>query len=219
MAYHSWGHKQLNNATNQDITDMYNMGYVLGRLGKNNMNRTRSIRIDLQKFELNSENRRILRKTENVRVQQIILPILRESYDWKIHKLGKDFYTKKFGPKVFSANKIKELVTSNESSFNILLKYVVDEDLLGYAICYQNDEIFHYTFPFYDLDRFQNNYGMGMMLQAILYAQNNNKKYIYLGSATRPADKYKLQFNGLEWFDGERWRKNMEDLKKVIQNK
>ena len=58
---------------------------------------------------------------------------------------------------------------------------------------------------------------MGMMLKAINYAKENGKKYIYLGSAQRPTDTYKLQFKGLEWFDGERWSEDLGELKKVLK--
>ena len=58
---------------------------------------------------------------------------------------------------------------------------------------------------------------MGMMLKAIQHAKDETKQYIYLGSAQRPSDKYKLQFAGLEWFDGEKWGDNLEELKKIIR--
>ena len=54
------------------------------------------------------------------------------------------------------------------------------------------------------------------MLKAINYAKKNNKKYIYLGSAQRPTDKYKLQFTGLEWFNGDKWSDNLKELKKLL---
>ena len=55
-----------------------------------------------------------------------------------------------------------------------------------------------------------------MMLTAIKYAVDNNKKYIYLGSVSKPADVYKLQFNQLEWFDGKLWQSNIDYLKALI---
>ena len=62
------------------------------------------------------------------------------------------------------------------------------------------------------------NVGLGMMLRAILYAKEHGKKYIYLGSATRPTDVYKLQFSGLEWFDGERWKNDLLTLKNLLSH-
>jgi len=41
---------------------MYDHGYVFTRIGKGVMHQTRSVRVDLAKFELTSENRRVLKK-------------------------------------------------------------------------------------------------------------------------------------------------------------
>ena len=54
------------------------------------------------------------------------------------------------------------------------------------------------------------------MLQAILYAKENQKKYFYIGSLQRTSDKYKLQFSGLEWFNGESWTDNLELAKNTL---
>jgi arginyl-tRNA--protein-N-Asp/Glu arginylyltransferase len=56
-----------------------------------------------------------------------------------------------------------------------------------------------------------------MMTKAIVWAQDQNKKYIYLGSAQRPGDTYKLQFEGLEWFDGQAWKNDMDELKSILK--
>jgi arginyl-tRNA--protein-N-Asp/Glu arginylyltransferase len=90
---------------------------------------------------------------------------------------------------------------------------------MGYAICYKNNQLFQYAYPFYLYEKFQNNYGMGMMLSAISYAKENGLKYIYLGSVTRETDLYKLQFKGREWYDENSWQtEKLEELKLVIQN-
>ena len=82
------------------------------------MYQTRSLRIDLKKFELSSENRRVLKKTEDLRLKIEDLPI--KNYDWKIGKMAKNFYETKFGKGTFSANKVKELLTDNKkSNFNL----------------------------------------------------------------------------------------------------
>ena len=57
------------------------------------------------------------------------------------------------------------------------------------------------------------NLGMGMMTKAIVWAKDSGKKYIYLGSFQRPTDTYKLQFSGLEWFDGRVWKNDLDELK------
>ena len=114
-----------------------------------------------------------------------------------------------------------------KSNFNSLLTYSTaipttkEESLsqspIGYAICYQNSEILHYCYPFYKLgtknSELPPNLGLGMMLKAILWAKEQNKKYFYLGSFQRPTDTYKLQFAGLEWWDGKKWKTDLEEIK------
>lgn len=88
---------------------------------------------------------------------------------------------------------------------------------MGYTICYSNASLFHYCYPFYDYEKFNNNYGMGMMLKAIIYARCAENANVYLGSVTRSTDIYKLQFEGLEWFDGKQWKTDLEELKELIK--
>jgi len=216
--YFKWDTKTITDFSESNIAQMYDEGYVFTRVGKGIMNQTRSLRINLKNFSLNSENRRVLRKTDGLKMFSSPLPLCLADYDWRIQKLGKDYYETKFGKGVFSANKIKELVTDIEkSNFNLLLRYI-EKFPMGYAICYGNNEILHYAYPFYNLLQYQNNYGMAMMLGAIIYAQESHLCYIYLGSASKPADKYKLQFEGLEWFDGQNWQNDLGELNKIINS-
>ena len=216
MNYLHWDQKTLDNASEKEISLAYGRGYVFTRLGKGIMQQTRSVRIDLKKFALTSENRRILKKvgadgkTGGLGLNVTTLPFL--NYNWTIGRLAKDFYEAKFGVGIMSANKIKEMLTDVEkSNFNTLLSYK-----LGYAICYSNSEILHYSFPFYDLSSAPKDMGLGMMVEAVQYAQDSGKRYIYLGSLQRPGDTYKLQFEGLEWFDGKAWRDNLRSVKEIL---
>ena len=94
MPYLKWSEKTITDFSDKSLSSLYNEGYLFGRTGRGEMYQTRSLRIDLSKFELSSENRRILRKTENVVVEKQSLPD--PNYHWSIGKLGKDFYTKKY---------------------------------------------------------------------------------------------------------------------------
>lgn len=229
MPYLHWSEQTVSDFSPENIAAMYERGFVFTRLGKGIMQQTRSCRIDLAKFELSSENRRILKKTTDISMNAAALPYA--EYDFTIGKLAKDFYTVKFGDGTLSANKMKEMMTDPaRSNFNRLLRcniYVTStgEDTsegtgtapVGYAVCYENPALLHYSFPFYDLTAAPKDMGMGMMIRAIQYAQEKGLKYIYLGSLQRPSDTYKLQFAGLEWFDGEKWRTDTEELKTILK--
>lgn len=218
MAYLLWDKKTISDFSDANINALYNKGYLFTREGKGAMCQTRSLRIDLSKFRESSENRRVLNKVTEVLWE--VVPIPYTKYDWPIAKLAKDFYEIKFGPKVFTANKVKELITNpTKSNFNTLLIYSTSRDpeiernVIGYAIGASTNQILHYSYPFYSLNSSVPNLGIGMMLIAVLWAKDQGKKYVYLGSFQRPADTYKLQFAGLEWWGGVGWNQDLSRLK------
>lgn len=232
--YLHWDRKTIDDFSENNTTALYNQGYLFTRRGRGTMDQTRSLRVDLSVFEPSSENRRILKKTNAFYLLPFDIPF--SEYQWHVGKMAKDFYETKFGKGTFSANKAKELLTDkNKSNFNTVFVYTnnwgpdewgqtwkdtnIGAD--GFAICYENDSLIHYAYPFYrtsSLNRiFFPNLGMGMMMLAIMHAKEKKKKYIYLGSFQRPADVYKLQFAGLEWWNGKEWERDLEKLKEIAK--
>jgi arginyl-tRNA--protein-N-Asp/Glu arginylyltransferase len=219
MEYLHWKEEGVSDFSDAHITKMYEDGFVFTRIDKGVMHQTRSVRIDLKKFELSSENRRILKKISPEIMAVETLPLPLTNYDWKIGKLAKDFYDVKFGSGIMSAQKVKEMLTHGEkSNFNSLKLYSAKEGPVGYVICYENVGIVHYSYPFYLLDKVPKDMGLGMMTIAIEQAQKEGKKYIYLGSLQRPGDVYKLQFAGLQWFDGTEWSTDLKKVKMILQS-
>lgn len=210
MEYLHWKEERVDNETTEVINKMYDNGFVFTRIDRGVMHQTRSIRIDLNKFELSSENRRILRKGENIILEKFSIPY--SSYKWEIGKMAKDFYDKK-ADGAFSANRIKELITTSDN-FNSLYSF----SGLGYAICYENNSLLHYCYPFYDLEKSQKDMGLIMMTKVLEEAKTLGLKYVYLGSLQRPSDVYKLQFKGVEWFDGKVWKEDLIKVKNILSN-
>lgn len=196
---------------------MYNNGYVFTRVDRGVMNKTRSFRIHLNVYVSSSENRRILRKSEHLTLTTVDIPYT--NYSWEIGKLAKDFY-EKFGDNVFSANKVKEILTDGEkTNFNKLLVFTDTKTgkVVGYVISRETDHTLHYSFPFYIEDESEPSRGLGMMTRAIEWAKTRGKEYIYLGSLQRPSDSYKLQFLGGEWFDGQKWQVDTVMLREILR--
>ena len=225
MNYFQTDEKNLETLNPSEVSALYNEGYVLTRKEKGNLIQTRSLRIRLSDFEISSENRRILNKNSDLDFKLESLPL--PTYDWQIHNLGKTFYTAKFGDKIMSASKIKEMFTDlDKSNMNaaFVYKYLnpTEESLsIGYTLCYQNEEIMHYAYPFYNLDvPKEKNLGMAMMIKAINYAKELGKSYIYLGSVVERKSLYKLQFSGLEWFntDTKQWETDLVSLKTLVES-
>jgi len=217
-SYYKTDQITLSDLSQNTIEKKYADGYVFTRINKGIMNQTRSLRIRLSEFELSSENKRVLKHIEGLEVTSQTLPLSFEDYDWEISKLAKYFYETKFGSRTFTVNKARELLTNPfKSNYNSLLTYSFDNRKVGYAICFETGKILHYAYPFYGLAKFSNNYGMGMMLLAIQKAKAEKKAFVYLGSATKPADKYKLQFKGLEWSNRRTWSTDIVELKNIIE--
>lgn len=217
MKYIKWDEKSINDFTEKNISSLYELGYVFIRTARGNMQQTRSVRINLNKFKPSSENKRILKKVSEITMQEVELPY--SDYDWNIGKLAQDFYKTKFGPGIFSANKIKEIMTDVEkSNFNALLIFSEKYKPVGYSIIYLNSKILHYSYPFYDIDKAPKDMGLGMMNKAIQYAKEMCLDYIYLGSLQRPNDSYKLQFEGLEWFDGKTWSDDLDKVREILKS-
>jgi arginyl-tRNA--protein-N-Asp/Glu arginylyltransferase len=223
--YLNWDTKILEDSLKSDfktIDELYANGYVATRVDKGVFNKTRSVRIRLADWQATSENRRVLRKMADCFIAMQTAPLPYSDYHWSIHKLARDFYTTKFGEDTFSANKIKELMTDRaKSNFNTVLIYKGSESKaspIGYTIALQTDTLLHYSYPFYNLDIQKKlpSIGLGMMTLAIEYAKAAGLTYIYLGSLQRPSDSYKLQFEGMEWFDGEKWQTNLSPLKEIL---
>lgn len=217
--YLSWNTLKLDDLHPHKIDEIYSNGYLATRIEKGTFTQTRSLRIDLDEWKLNSENRRILKKNSNIHIQTEKVPF--KDYHWQIGKMAKDFYETRFGKGIMSAQKIKEILTDkNKSNFNLLLNFydLQKNETIGYAICLETDNILHYSYPFYNLNVIEKSVGLGMMTMAIDWAFKNGKKYVYLGSLQRPTDTYKLQFENEEWFDGKSWHKDIDKVKNILKS-
>lgn len=218
MSYLNWATKKTLDWSDESISALYGQGFVATRVDKGVFNQTRSLRIALAEFEPSSENRRIVRKMEDISLE--VHPLPYKEYHWTIHKMAKDFYTTKFGVDTFSANKIKELLTeADKSNFNRLFVFRRNKDrrAIGYCICLSTDKILHYSYPFYEQNEINPSLGLGMMCSAIMWAKEQRLDYIYLGSLQRATDTYKLQFSGAEWFDGKNWQRDTTPLKEILK--
>lgn len=220
MQYQNFGEQSVDPNDFKASIEAYSQGFVFTRTEKGHMEKVRSVRVDLEKFSETSENRRILRKYDH-EVRFDAVPF--DHYSWQIHKLGKDFYETKFGSDTFSANKIKELFTTNEFNFNNILSFELNGVSDGYCITYLAEEeikILHYAYPFYNLELIDTNFGIYMMTKTLSELKAKGFKYSYLGSAHDVRAIYKLQFEGVEWFDetSNEWVQDVSRLKKLLRN-
>lgn len=173
----------------------------------------RSLRVDLSGFDLSSENRRILRKTENITAE--IKPLAEFSYRPEVQKLCVNYARERFGQGVMPAPTIKGIFTGGVYNQVFVFKDSTDREV-GWAICYLNEHLLQFAHSFYDLSFFKQDLGARMMLEAVIWSQNHGRQYAYLGTCYENKALYKTEFKGVEFFNGFTWSNNMQELKDLI---
>lgn len=213
--YHQFQASTVDPLDHATIERRYEEGYVFTRLGNTIMHQVRSVRVPLHEFHASSENRRVQRMHAALTLQHV--PLSRFTYHWKMGKMAKNFYDQ-FGVHTFSANKMKELITRADSSMNAIIEYRTKaENPCGYCILFEAPTLVHYAYPFYRLGEGPS-LGMAMMTLAVLWAHEQGKEYIYLGSIQSEKSLYKFQFKGVEWFNGQDWRKDKPTVQEIIES-
>ncbi len=176
---------------------------------------SRSLRVDPQKFDLSSENRRILRKTEDFAYDVVLLSEF--EYTPAVQKFCKDYMAKRFGKDQMSAAGIKNIFQKGVYNSVFVWKKSGSLEPVGYAVCFINETLLQFAHAFYDPDLFEKNMGARMLLQAVIWAKENNKKHAYLGTVyNQSALSYKTEFLGVEFFNGFTWSSCLEELKYLV---
>jgi arginyl-tRNA--protein-N-Asp/Glu arginylyltransferase len=174
----------FNIKNNLSIEENYAQG-LLPQRNTNSFYSETSCRSNLSNFHLSSENRRILRKTENFTFQKIPifynLDIQKQIYSWlKILKWD------------FPISSVKYVFTKH--IFNYLYVWKLNNQVVAYSVCYFSDTISHIAYVFYDSQYSHSDLPIRLVLQTIIDSHELNLKYCYLG---RYSD-YKRNMPGFE---------------------
>lgn len=177
---------------------------------------SRSLRVNLADFELTSENRRILKKTEGFESKLISL----NEFDYapRVQKMCKDYANQRLGG-IFSSASIKSIFSGKVYSHIFVFRNNHDNEEVGYAVVRITDRIIQYAHSFYDLKYLSENLGARMMLEAVVWAKDNNKDKIYLGTCYEKNSLYKTEYKGVEFYNGFGWSNNQEELKYLIERR
>ena len=191
---------QFNLKNTNSIEENYKNGLLPQRNDKNSFYFQTSCRSNLEKFNLSSENRRILRKTENFTFQKIELKDF--NYDFKIQKeiigwiktLAWDF----------PVSSVKNVFKNH--IFNYLYIWKDDQNkIIAYSLCYLSKEISHIANVFYDPAFANSNLPIRLVLQVIIDNQELGLKFCYLGRFSENSGYYKRNMPGFEYFKDNNW--------------
>jgi arginyl-tRNA--protein-N-Asp/Glu arginylyltransferase len=197
-----------------EVEKIYNQGFLPMRSRPNVYYLSRSVRVDLAKFEPSSENRRILKKTEDFQV--ILEPMSKFSYTPRVQKFCKEYVVKRSGASGMTTATIRSIFKKRVYNYIFVWKDKKTQKEVGFVVCFISPSLLQYAHAFYDLDYLERSLGARMILEAVQWAKQNGRSYAYLGTCYDRNSLYKTEFKGVEFFNGFAWSSNLEELKSLI---
>jgi hypothetical protein len=200
---------------NETAADLFNAGFLPTRTpGRYYL--CRQIRVDLGRFTPSSENRRISRKG-----QGIALSLLRRQ-EFEFSPARRGFALKyaeiRFGSGVMPRDRIDAIFDSGIVTHVLVFEEAASALELGFVFFFiQEGALGHYMYAFYDVEYLSRNLGMFMMTSAVNFFREAGYKHIYLGTCYSERALYKWQFAGCEFFNGNQWSENLEELKFLLR--
>ncbi|MFA6270863.1 MAG: hypothetical protein WC657_06690 [Candidatus Paceibacterota bacterium] len=192
---------QYNLAPLSTIDQTYEQGMLPQRNDKSKFYKDTSGRCDLSNFSLSSENRRILRKTEQYTYRSLPLcsfeytpAVQKQIYNW-IKGLGWDF----------PISSVKTIFNSH--IFNQLDVWYDGDKVIAYSISYSSDHISHIAYVFYDPQYSHGDLPIRLVLQFVINSHDQHLKYCYLGRFSDEVGYYKRNMPGFEHFHDGVWVK------------
>jgi len=191
---------QFNLNKNQSIELNYQQGLLPQRNQKDLWYQDSSSRSNLSQFNLSSENRRILKKTDNfsfiktdLKDFKFDLNIQKEIFSW-IKQLGWEF----------PISSVKKIFSNH--IFNVIYTwYDENNQIVAYSICYFSESISHIAYVFYNPKYNHSNLPIRLVLQTIIDSDEQNLQFCYLGRFSPETGFYKRNMPGFEYFKDNQW--------------
>jgi len=191
---------QFNLKNTNNIDENYQNGLLPQRNNKDLFYSETSCRSNLVNFNLSSENRRILRKTEEFTFEKKSLKEFK--YNFQIQKeIANWVKTLDWN---FPVSSIKSIFT-NHIFNNLYIWKDKQNKIIAYSICYFSSEISHIAYVFYNPNLTNSNLPIRLVLQTIIDSQKLGLKYCYLGRFSQNLGYYKRNMPGFEYFKDNNW--------------
>lgn len=177
----------------------------------------RHLRVPLPGFIPSSENRRLLRKGEELRVE--LTP--RSDYVEDAGARGRwlAFAEDRFGPGVMSAERLDRLMRGRVVTHLLVFRDPGEGGReVGTVLMYvEPPRMAHYYYAFYDREHRNRSLGLTLMTRAVEHFRSLGFGHLYLGTCYSERALYKAQFHGLQFFNGVDWSDRIEELKFLVR--
>ena len=196
--------------------DAFAAGFLPSSLALDRFYLTRQIRIPLAEWKPTSENRRILRKAAALRVQLVPRSEFDYSADRRRNWLA--YAHARFGAGVMPGERLDRILASPVITHLLHFTDRTTGQDVGTALMYlQSPRLAYYYYAFFALGPNDKSVGMEMMTQAVEHFAKAGWTHLHLGTCYTEQALYKTQFAPLEFFNGFRWSRNLEELKHLVR--
>jgi len=172
----------------------------------------RSCRVNLPNFEESSENRRIVKNTEQF--ASTVTHAKEFALEPEHFALIHTFCNEVIGTD-FSESSIKRIFSSHLCSK--VIEWHDADRLVGVSPVLETNEAIFYWYGFLDPAYSKSGLGMRMMLEAVMQAKEAGKQFGYVGTIYTKSSLYKTNLKGFEFFNGLGWSDNEDELKYLLE--
>ena len=193
---------KYNLKNSNSIEKNYFQGLLPQRNNQNFWYSDTSSRSNLSHFQISSENRRIINKTQNFSYAFQSLstfkynPLIQKTIFHWIKELNWDFPT----------SSIKKIFTNHIFNYVYIWKNQ-NNQVVAYTICYFSPNISHAAYVFYNPTLSHKDLPIRLVTQTIIDSHDKNLKYCYLGRFSPDRGYYKRNMPGFEYFQKNKWIK------------
>lgn len=197
--------------------DLYAAGFHPASPDLKRFTLCRHLRVPLAAWKPNSENRRILRKGEGCVLERI----RRQDFEFTAERKARwlAFAEERFGQGVMSGERLEGLMNGNVITDVLVCRDPGDGDReLGAVLMYLEPvRMAHYYYAFYDRTHPNRSLGLFLMTAAVQFFRDAGFQHLYLGTCYSERALYKVQFEGIEFFDGLAWSTEVAQLKFLVR--
>jgi len=172
----------------------------------------RQVRVDLAKFRPSSENRRILRKGNGITCDIVE----RAAFDWTGSRRAfcLDYASKRWSTTP-SPERIDRIFQSALTTHVAVFSDTTGQEL-GMVSLLRDDRTWFYSNAFYDAGHPLASLGAYLMTETVRQLSEHGEAHLHLGTCYSRSALYKTQFPGVEFFNGNRWSSDLDELKHLI---
>ena len=196
--------------------DAFAAGFLPSTAALDRFYLTRQLRVPLAEWQRSSENRRVLRKVESLHGE--LIPRAQFDYSTARRERWLAYATEKWGATVMPGERLDRLMAGAVVTHLLHFTDAATGADVGTALLYlEAPRVAFYYYSFYRLAPETKHVGMAMMTRAVAHFAAAGCAHLHLGTGYSETALYKAQFEPLEFFNGCRWSRNLDELKHLIR--